>query len=112
VVTGLVLIGGSALAWLGLPSSQRRSDRPAAASHREVAAPGASAIAEAARGSATTLDLLRLRARRTDLFEELVRVEKDHAAGLVADDERRERHEALVTQLAELDGQIEDSRLL
>ena len=110
VITGLVLIGGSALAWLGLPGGQRRSDRPAPASHPEPAAIAAAVLTSPPQSPARGPDVQRLRARRAQLFEDLVGLEKDHAAGRASDHVRRERHEALVSLLAELDGQIEDSR--
>jgi hypothetical protein len=107
VVTGLMLIGGSVLAWLSLPREGRRSAPDGQPAHVAIVAPPPF---EALPADAPRPDLGRLRSRRTDLFEELVRVEKAHAAGRVSDDMRRERHEALVTELALLDGQIEHSR--
>ena len=107
VITGLVLIGGSALAWLGLPR-QRRTSPPAPPSHLEPAASAAAPRTETARLTSPAPNVLALRASRAGLFEELVRLENDHAAGHVSDDVRRERHEALVIQLLEIDGQIED----
>lgn len=109
VITGLMLIGGSALAWLRLPR-QPLPHRPAPAIHPEPAALAATLLTPAPSSVAPRPELLRLRARRAELFEDLVRVEEDHAAGRITNDVRRERHEALVSLLAELDGQIEDSR--